>query len=182
MNLPVRRTERLRVGRVSMPQARYFLTLCAQGRAPVLASPPAASAIAATLRRMHGADFDLLAATLMPDHAHLLFALGTRLTLSQAMGKFKTLARNHGRANWRWQDNGFEHRLRADESAEDYAFYTFMNPYRARLLPITQAWPGWICPDATRFRFLTHLGPDGTPPAPWLGDVEAVAARIAIGE
>jgi putative transposase len=158
MPLPARRTARLRLGRVSVPHARYFLTFCAQDRAPVLASESAAPAIAATLRALHGTDFELLAATLLPDHVHLLFALGPRLTLSQTMGKFKALTRDHGRTAWRWQDNGYEHRLHTDESAEDYAFYIFMNPYRARLRP------------------------DGTPPAPWLGEVETLAARLATGE
>jgi REP element-mobilizing transposase RayT len=182
MTLPTRQTERLRLGRVSMPHARYFLTLCVQDRRAVLTASAVTPLVTSALHAIHDGDGELLAATIMPDHLHVLFALGTRLTLSQVMGKLKTLARSQGRAPWHWQENGFEHRLRADEAAEDYAFYVFMNPYRAHLLPVTQSWPWWICPDPTRFRFLSRLGPDGTPPGPWLGEIEIVAARIAAGE
>ena len=182
MPLPERQTHRLQWGRVSVPGARYFLTLCTQDRIPVLTSSSASDQVLAALHTLHGTDAELLTATLMPDHVHVLFTLGERLTLGQVMGKFKTLARNRGRALWRWQEDGFEHRLRPEESAEDYGFYIFMNPYRANLWPLSQAWPWWVCPEPTRFRFFQHLAPDGTPPSEWLGEAETVAARISTGE
>ncbi len=179
MPLPDRKTARLRFGRVSIPGARYFLTICTRLREPVFAAPVTAARVTDTLRTLHVAgDLDLLAATVMPDHAHLLFALGSTLTLGQTMAKFKNLARDLGRAPWRWQDDGFEHRLRPNESAEDYAFYIFMNPYRARLIAISEFWPCWLCPEPKRFQFTEKLKPDRTPPPEWLGTVEEVAQRI----
>lgn len=182
MSLPVRETARLRWGRISIPGARYFLTLCTQDRQPVLTSAPVPDSIRATLHSLHPADATVLAATIMPDHVHLLFTLGARLTLGQVMGKFKTLSRNHGFTAWHWQEDGFDHRLRPEESLEDYGFYIFMNPYRARLLPVSQAWPFWVCPEPTQFRFTAHLAPHGTPPPEWLDQVETVATRIITGE
>ena len=179
MPLPARRTARLRFGRVSTPGARYFLTVCTRDRAMAFADPAHAATLVATLRSMHTAgDYDLLAATVMSDHAHLLFTLGTRITLGRVMAKLKSLASDHGRAPWRWQDDGFEHRLRATEVAEDYAFYIFMNPYCAGLITTTTTWPWWVCPASDAFRFLAHLNPDGTPPSEWLVRAAEVERRI----
>jgi REP element-mobilizing transposase RayT len=127
-------------------------------------------------------NIDLLAATIMPDHVHLLFVLGSKLSLGQVMAKMKTQARDSGRSGWHWQDDGFEHRLRPEETAEDYAFYIFMNPYRAGLLTIEQSWPWWCCPSPTLFRFASDLSAKGTPPAAWLDHVEVTARRLVTGE
>lgn len=182
MPLPERQTSRLRSGRISLPGARYFLTLCTQHRAPVLTSPPNCATLVTALQSLSDDDTVLLAATLMPDHVHLLFTLGTRLTCGQVMGKFKTLARDRGLVAWRWQENGFEHRLRPDEFVEDYGFYIFMNPYGAGLQPVAQSWPWWVCPNPAQFRFLSHVVTGCPPPPAWLGEVETVANRIATGE
>lgn len=145
----------------------------------MLTTPGNASRILATLRELHaGRDLALLATAIMPDHVHLLFALGERLTLGQTMAKFKNLARDLGREPSRWLDDVFEHRLRPDELAEDYAFYIFMNPYRAGLIAINGVSPWWFCPDVTQFRFLSHLNADGTPPREWLDLAETTARRI----
>lgn len=180
---PERKTPRLRYGRVSLPGARYFLTACPRQRAPVLAAPAEAARTLSAFETLHASgDIVLHAAVVMPDHAHALFTLGPRLTVGQALAKFKTLARDHGRVPWRWLDDGFEHRLRPHESAEDYAFYIFMNPYRARLVEPTTAWPWWRCPEPAMFRFTQHLGADGTPPAGWLATIETIAPRVVSGE
>ena len=131
------------------------------------------------LLALHAAsDVELLAATIMPDHAHLLFALGARLTIGQVMAKFKTLARDGGHVTWHWQQDGFEHQLRTGESEEDYGFYVFMNPYRAQLLSTAQIWPWWVCPEPSQFLFLQQLNADGTPPPEWLDKIEDVANRV----
>jgi len=130
--MPERKTVNLRHARVSQAGARYFLTICTRNRVPVLTAPVNATRISDAFANLPSAgDFDLHAATIMPDHVHLLFTLGTRLTLGQTMAKFKNFARDLGRVPWRWLDDGFEHRLRPIELIEDYGFYFFMNPYRA---------------------------------------------------
>ena len=180
--MPERQTARLRRGRVSLPSTRYFLTLCTHGREPVLTDPICAERLLAAWGALQGAgDLVLLAATVMPDHVHALFVLGDRLPLGRVMAKYKALARDLGRVNWRWQQNGFEHRLRENEDSADYGFYIFMNPYRARLIKPSEFWPWWLCPEPSRFAFLGHLI-NGCPPIEWFERVEQIALRIASGE
>lgn len=178
-----RKTPRLRLGRISSSGANYFITLCTKNRAPVLTQKGTATRIMDTLLSMHGAnDMELLAATSMPDHAHLLLTLGGRLRLGQMMGKFKAQSRDQGRVSWHWQEDGFEHRLRHIEAIEDYGFYIFMNPYRAGLCPLATAWPWWICPHPSAFRFLDALNANQTVPAAWLGLSDKIATKITAGE
>lgn len=125
-------------------------------------------------------EIQLIASTLMPDHAHLLLTLGHRLSVGQVMGKIKSLSRDKGRTPWRWQDDGFEHRLRNIESIEDYGFYIFMNPYRAGLCALTQSWPWWACPNPSQFTFLTKLESDHVVPSEWVGLREEIAHRIVV--
>jgi putative transposase len=161
----------------------YFLTVCTQHRAPVLACPRRAAQIESALLELHAAgDIDLHAATIMPDHVHLLFNLGSRLPVGRVIAKFKALARVGDFAAWRWQQDGFERRLRPEELEEDYGFYIFMNPYRARLISTAQRWPWWICLKPARFMFIPHLNTDGTPPVEWLDQASDVAKRVVAGE
>lgn len=181
MSLPIRETSRLRFGRISRSGSNYFITVCTKHRVPILTQADTGIMLLDVIRAMHRTgDVVMIASTLMPDHAHLLLTLGTNLSIGQVMGKFKTKSRNQGRAPWRWQDDGFEHQLRTHESVEDYGFYIFMNPYRAGLCPLGQAWRWWICPDPIHLKFLRHLDSDPAVPAAWLGLSEEIATRITL--
>jgi putative transposase len=137
----------------------------------------------AILRLVADGDVPWLAATIMPDHVHVLFELGDRLSLDRLLAKIKGLVTRSIAAPLPiWQENAFEHRLRSQEESEDYGFYIFMNPYRAGLLQMDAIWPGWICTEPARFRFLDTLKSGGILPTEWLGRVETVAGRIASGE
>lgn len=130
--LPKRKTARLGFGRFSNPGANYFVTFVTKDRRPVLAEPENGGLIADSLVAMHRAgDAVVWAATIMPDHAHLLFTLGPRLNLGQISGHLKSAARRGRQIDWEWQKDGFERQVRSTESLEDYAFYIFMNPYCA---------------------------------------------------
>jgi len=142
MPLPIRHTASLRRGRISIPSTRYFLTLCTRNRESVLTDPLNAERIIATWLELEASgDLKLLAVTLMPDHLHALFVLDDRLPLSRVMSKYKTLSKDQSRTSWRWQQNGFEHRLRENEDPSDYAFHIFMTPYRAKLIKPSERWP-----------------------------------------
>jgi REP element-mobilizing transposase RayT len=122
-----------------LPAVRYFATFVTHERKPWLLPAVAGMTCPSldALRAWHGeGDGAVLAATIMPDHVHVLFHLGTRLTVGQCMGRWKSVARKIAGYEGGWQRDFWEHRLRADESAEDYALYIFLNPYRAGLLPI----------------------------------------------
>lgn len=103
------------------------------------------------------------------------------MPLDRVISKLKgTITRKMHRANQRlsWQENVFEHRLRPEESAESYAFYIFMNPYRASLCSTEADWPWWVCTEPCRFRFLALRRDNGSPQPEWLEEAERVAQQI----
>lgn len=158
-------------GRISIPGARYFVTICEQNRKPVFVTAHQLSTMVnITHRIITGADATLIGACAMPDHLHLVFELGNRLSLDRLISKFKTLTREHLPSGTSWQRNYFEHRLRPDETVGGYALYLFLNPYRARLIRHDEEWPGWIKGADFDFDFL-HLLVDGIyPPSEWIHD------------
>jgi len=123
----------------------------------------------------------VLAATIMPDHVHALCELGHRLTLSQLTSKLKNAVRSSTGSSVSWQENFFDHRVRARPESERFAFYIFMNPYSERLIPLVQTWPGWFCPDPARWEFLSKLNPDGTPPPEWLAEARRFTSTLPAG-
>lgn len=181
MPLKFRRTEDLRKGRISLPGAQYFLTWCTANRTPALAE----NLVQATARQASAAldssgNALVLAASVMPDHIHLLLELGVPLSVSQVVGKTKSaLTRTHGTV--RWQANFFEHRLRSTESAEDYAFYIFMNPYSAGLCPLDQTWPGWISSGHVRWAFEDKLRAGRLPQPEWIEKADLFAQTLPPG-
>ena len=142
---PTRRTSDLLIGRQSIPGAAYFLTLCEARRRPALVDPVVAQKLKQSLDRIHASsDFSLVAATVMRDHIHLLGFLGRKLSLSRAVGKFKSDTHRylcpHG---LEWQENYYDHRRRRENECEPFARYIFLNPYRAGLISLYARWPSW---------------------------------------
>ena len=177
----VRKTPRLRFGRLSTAGANYFVTFCTQSRRPVLVEHSNATVLMGVLRLVHEShDIELIAASVMPDHVHLLFALGSRLGVGQVIGKIKALARLRAKADWHWQDESFERQVRLGDSLEDYAFYIFMNPYRGGLCQLDERWPWWACPQSIDFQFLSHLEGGLPVPEEWIGRSKEIARRIVV--
>jgi len=170
----------LRKGRISKPEARYFITCCTQGRAVGLENEACAIPILAALNELHAeTSIDLMSATVMSDHVHLLMQLGRRLTLSQVLGKFKAATRGLlAEAGLAWQDNYYDHRLRADDAAEKFAKYIFLNPYRAGLVPLDETWPWWVLRNDYAPEFLALLDDPPLPPQEWLGQSSELRQRI----
>lgn len=171
---------KLRKGRVSIPGARYFITVCTLHWQTGLTDKPCANAIIEVLRRQHREkDFVLDCATIMPDHVHVLFHLGRLLTLSQTQAKFKSLSKEvlqtHGLS---WQDNYYDHRLRYEASMEGFARYIFLNPYRKSLIPLEQKWEWWILNRNYRPEFMEALGEDPRPPKEWLAQASNIEDLI----
>jgi REP element-mobilizing transposase RayT len=151
----------LRRGRASVPHANYFVTVCVNPRRDVLI-PVAATALLDEAQRLttDGA-WILRCLTVMPDHAHLFFTLGERLTLSRAVARFKTKTQAFVRLRGTdWQDNFYDHQLRADDSVESIIRYIQLNPYQAGLVQWPQTWPHFYCRDEDWewFRGLTDRG------------------------
>lgn len=135
--------EALRRGRLSIPTARYFLTLGTDRRQTGLSSPRIAAALRSEIDALDAdASWYLHGAVIMPDHLHFLATLGSRLTLGQAIGRLKAKTRALlATTKLRWQGNYFDHRLRPDDSIESVLRYMFLNPYRGQLLPPTERYP-----------------------------------------
>ncbi len=151
----------LRRGRVSMPHAEYFVTVCLQPRRAVLVPDFAAVLQSEAQRLAADGGWTLRCLTVMPDHLHLFFILGERLTLSQAMARLKTktqmFVRPHGTD---WQDNFYDHKVRREDSIESIIRYIYLNPYRAGLIQPAESWPYFYCreEDWAWFQGLTDSG------------------------
>lgn len=151
----------LRRGRDSRHETDYFLTLCVESRCPILVGPLADTVLNALHQSHAAAVWHLRCLVLMPDHLHLLARLGGKLTLSQAVARFKFATRQSMQASQvRWQDNYYDHRLRPDESVEPVIRYIFMNPCAAGLIQSGGKWPWFYCctEDWTWFSGLTDSG------------------------
>lgn len=179
---PLRQTGELRKGRISLAGATYFVTFGTARRIPALAVPAAIPAAHSICRRLvQDGDVSAFTATVMPDHVHLLFELGGQLALDRVVAKWRALVRRSVEG-LEWQANFFEHRLRAHEASEPYAWYIFMNPYRAGLITDDKPWPGWWTDEAVAHGFLamTRLGP--CPQPEWLGQMDERTRGLITGE
>jgi REP element-mobilizing transposase RayT len=156
--------------------------MVARDRRPVFLD----SALLATVevfRKWHEErDGTILAVTVMPDHVHVLFGLGMRLTVGQCVGRWKSEVRRVSDHRAKAQRDFFEHRLRASELADDYGLYIFLNPYRAGLISVEEVWPGWWAPEPRLFWFWQHVNGDGTPPKEWLWLHDEQFEGIVVGE
>ena len=178
-----RATDRLHEGRVSVSGATYFVTFVTEDRAPWLASPKAAAAMLGALRVWHGeGDGSIRAATVMPDHVHVLFALGERLDVGRCVSRWKATGRKMAGFAGGWQRDFWERRLRDSAEEEEYALYIFLNPHRDGLVPRDASWPGWWAPEPARFRFSAMLEAEGGPPEKWFVRAETRFAGLETGE
>jgi|GEM_PF-160132 len=170
--LAIRKTHHLYKGRVSIPGARYFITLCSKGRVPSLLDSALAQSILDTWRLQHtDGDYTFHCGTSMPDHIHFLFTLGSRISLGQCILKFKAKTKEAMDAvGLSWQRDFYDHRLRADDAMEGFAKYTFLNPYRKSLLPLQEPWAHWHLSRDYTPDFLQYLVALGAPPKLWIED------------
>ena len=178
--LAIRKTHHLYKGRVSIPGARYFITLCSKGRVPSLLDSALAQSILDTWRLQHtDGDYTFHCGSSMPDHIHFLFTLGSRISLGQCIIKFKAKTKEAmDAAGLSWQRDFYDHRLRADDAMEGFAKYTFLNPYRKSLLPLQEPWAHWHLSRDYTPDFLQYLVALGAPPKLWIEDSLGVEELI----
>jgi len=163
-----RKTSDLRKGRIDLPGARYFVTCCAKRPENRLIESLAGANLVKALEQIEmDGDVSLACSTIMPDHIHLLFFLTGRLPISRVVAKMKVLS-GLKESKIKWQANFFEHRLRPDESAGNYARYIFMNPYRAGFAAREREWPYWRKGRSADFDFIELLDDNKYPPVEWL--------------
>jgi REP element-mobilizing transposase RayT len=126
----------------------YFITTCAAGRRPLLATPAVHHILRDEWKGMntrHG--WAVGRYVIMPDHVHF-FMTGTAAAkpLSRVMAKWKEwtakrILAETGGSPPVWQPEFFDHVLRSEASRSEKWAYVFQNPVRAGLLGRAEDWP-----------------------------------------
>jgi putative transposase len=166
---PFRGHSTLRRGRYSQPKAEYFLTICTQARHDGLTTSSVAHAI---LQEIHAMSVDgtwvVQSAVVMPDHLHLLIALGERLALAKAVQRLKAKTSAALRfAGSSWERGFFDRQLRPSDERLPIFLYIYLNPYRAGLLLGSGIWPHYYCNEGEWVWFRDMLDADRPYPE-WL--------------
>ncbi len=128
----------------------YFLTLCVEGRRPLLANDRAVVILRAEFEAAparYGWSVGRFVA--MPDHLHFFCAVDEAqgsASLSRFIAGFKEwsakgILRNASLPPPLWQKQFFDHVLRSDESYESKWIYVRENPVRAGLVSAAEDWP-----------------------------------------
>ena len=142
----------LRRARASEPHRLYHVTIVTAGRQPLFLDFATACAVARLTRLpslWRGSR--ALCWVLMPDHLHLLLALGEGDSLPGVMARVKSaMSRQANKVTQRkgavWQRAYHERALRKDDDAVALARYIIGNPLRAGLVGRIGEYPFW---DAT---------------------------------
>lgn len=139
----------LRRGRFSCPNQVYLLTWVTHKRVSFFARweaawPTARKIADATLWR----DSSLLCWVLMPDHVHVVVALGDVEPLHKLVKRVKSvlagqLRRECGERRRVWAPAYHDHALRDEDSLVDVARYVVLNPVRAGLVRRVADYPFW---------------------------------------
>jgi putative transposase len=138
----------LRFGRYSEVGRVYFITKCIDRSIGIkLTNEPIATCICdAILHRKRSGDWHLLSFVLMPDHMHLLIALGENKSLSKTIASFSqfTSSRTNSSMNRKgsiWQHGFYEHTVRkAVEKCPALTEYIHQNPVRKGLCHLPEQW------------------------------------------
>jgi len=118
----------------------YFVTLCVEGRKPVLAEVGVFDAFRQAVRS--AVRWQTLAATLMPDHLHILASPCDRpLSIGLYSAAVKRWTWQGVAATWKWQRGCFDRILRSQDSAAAKWAYIRDNPVRAGLVDHWEKWP-----------------------------------------
>ncbi|MBE9502611.1 MAG: transposase [Proteobacteria bacterium] len=145
----------LRKGRFSESEKWYSITSCINGNKPLLvrdrfqpsADMRAAQIVIDAMQWLHERKrWTCKAYVVMPDHIHIVVALGADQTLSSVMSSFgKYTARKLndflGSKGRIWQHGFYDHCLRNDESYIKHLRYICENPLRKGWAEKVEDWP-----------------------------------------
>ncbi|MDQ8200924.1 transposase [Pelagicoccus enzymogenes] len=161
----------LRKGRYSEPNARYFVTFNTVAPTPSISEVSYFQSLSTAVFEMESAkQLSEASFTVMPDHVHLLFRLGSTLTLSQAIAKLKQRSRGSARVNpLHWQNGFHDHKLRNDSELHPILHYMYLNPYRARLLDQGSIWH-YVHVEPSAWNWIQPLLLKDCPYPEWLTD------------
>ena len=119
----------------------YFVTICVEGREPILANDTVFGALKLAIAKLR--DWRVLAAMLMPDHLHTIVAprKNREAKLGNFSGALKRWMRQELNASWNWQSGCFDRLLRSGESLHEKWLYVQENLVRAGLVSRWEDWP-----------------------------------------
>jgi putative transposase len=137
----------LRKGRCSDSRQIYFLTKCIDCSSGICLHDESAKLVCnAILHRKREGIWNLLLFVVMPDHVHLLVALGEKKSLSRAMvdfakftaTKINAILKRNGTV---WQDGFYDHQVRRSvEQCPALMSYIHYNPVRKGLCGEPDQW------------------------------------------
>jgi putative transposase len=141
-------SQALRKGRISLPNRYYYLTkktLYRDSR-PLIGAGVAQVIVDSLFWAQNEQHWKLLAFVVMPDHYHVVIALGGRKSLRELMKSINhhnALAINkiRGTHGSFWQEGFHDRSIRPHEDLNDYVTYVHMNPVRAGLVEHPEDWP-----------------------------------------
>jgi REP element-mobilizing transposase RayT len=110
------------------------------------ASPETARGIRdSILHRVNSRIWWVHAATIMPDHVHLVLGFPPEANVGKSIRDWKRWTARALRFDW--QRDFFEHRLRGEENFQEKTRYVLENPVRAGLIGDWRDWPWTILPE-----------------------------------
>lgn len=110
-------------------------------------SSKAAPIVVSVLRWLHQREWlDCVAYTVMPDHAHIVFGLGSEKTLRQVMHSFsrnssRQIHQAVGGEGRLWQKGYYDDRVEDEEEFENQVRYVLYNPVKAGHVRDPDDWP-----------------------------------------
>jgi len=139
--LPVRHRPASGVFVSSLGPTIVFVTVCTSDRQPWLAQPVAHDALQLVWRAAHA--WLIGRYLLMPDHMHFFCApKDETVPLKRWLTYWKRLFTQETRnAEWKWQSNAWDTRLRRGENYTEKWQYVAMNPVRKKLVERPEEWP-----------------------------------------
>lgn len=146
--------------RADEPGGTFFLTVVTHRRAPILGGEEDVADLRRALAQvMRDEPFDVLAAVILPDHAHFLWSLPSGDSeYSRRVGRMKVgftrlrrarsprpapLGRSHKkhRESGLWQRRFWEHTIRDENDLELHLNYIHYNPVKHGLVTCPHLWP-----------------------------------------
>ncbi len=144
-------SHRLRTGRYSERDAFYLCTAKTVHRARIFSDLPLGRVVVQEMQRSDATlHTDTWAYVVMPDHFHWLFQLTGNESLSNVVGRVKSLSARRaneltGGCGAIWQQGFHDHCIRNDESLRAIARYVVDNPVRAGLCKLNADVPSLGC-------------------------------------
>lgn len=145
--IPVRDSVVARSTRWTVAPDEHFLTVCASGGGAGLVTPQLHSEIYAAAHLLAlDHHWHLRAATVLPEHLHLLVGLGAQTTVAAVVGRFKErLESSLAKVEMAWQEGYCDRRVQPGEDHLPVFLFLLRHPLRASRGVLPEDWSGNYC-------------------------------------